>query len=84
MAQDTENEVIRILENTNEKILLFDIGGYFAHGYADDMIPVEKIDPSDKTIHPAMQTVYGFMTGADWRRWYALNLLEELDLPGDR
>ena len=31
MAQDTENEVIRILENTNEKILLFDIGGYFAH-----------------------------------------------------
>ena len=31
MAQDTENEVIRILENTDEKILLFDIGGYFAH-----------------------------------------------------
>lgn len=61
----------------------FWIGGYFAHGYADDMIPVEKIDPSDKTIHPAMQTVYGFMTGADWRRWYALNLLEELDLPGE-
>ena len=23
------------------------------------------------------------MTGADWRRWYALNLLEELDLPGE-
>ena len=61
----------------------FWIGGYFAHGYADDMIPVEKIDPSDKTIHSAMQTVYGFMTGADWRRWYALNLLEELDLPGE-
>lgn len=61
----------------------FWIGGYFAHGFADDMIPVEKIDPSGKTIHPEMQTVYGFMTGADWRRWYALNLLEELDLPGE-
>ena len=23
------------------------------------------------------------MTGADWRRWYALNLLEELDRPGE-
>ena len=31
MAQDTGNEVIKILENTDEKILLFDIGGYFAH-----------------------------------------------------
>ena len=61
----------------------FWIGGYFAHGYASDMIRVDHLDPETKTIHTAQQTVYGFMTGADWRRWYALNLLEELDLPGE-
>lgn len=61
----------------------FWIGGYFAHGYADDMIAVERIDTTEKAIYPAQQTVYGFMTGAPWRQWFALNLLEELDLPGE-
>lgn len=61
----------------------FWIGGYFAHGYASDMIRVDHLDSKTKTIYTAQQTVYGFMTGADWRRWYALNLLEELDLPGE-
>ena len=45
MAQDTENEVIRILENTNEKILLFDIGGYFAHIHETWPVTIlERID----------------------------------------
>lgn len=61
----------------------FWIGGYFAHGYADDMIQVKQIDTEKKIIYPAQETVYGFMTGAPWRRWFALNLLEELDLPGE-
>lgn len=61
----------------------FWICGYFAHGYASDMIRVGYLDSKTKTIYTAQQTVYGFMTGADWRRWYALNLLEELDLPGE-
>lgn len=61
----------------------FWIGGYFAHGYADDMIKAARVDTSAHTIHAAQQTVYGFMTGAPWRRWYALNLLEELDVPGE-
>lgn len=47
------------------------------------MIRVDHLDSKTKTIYTAQQTVYGFMTGADWRRWYALNLLEELDLPGE-
>lgn len=47
------------------------------------MIRVNHLDSKTKTIYTAQQTVYGFMTGADWRRWYALNLLEELDLPGE-
>lgn len=61
----------------------FWIGGYFAHGYADDMIKVHHIDTISKTIHTAQHTVYGFMTGAPWRQWYALNLPEELDMPGE-
>ncbi|MGL4326683.1 MAG: right-handed parallel beta-helix repeat-containing protein, partial [Tannerellaceae bacterium] len=59
------------------------ISGYFAHGYADDMIRVARIDTQQKTIHPAQQTVYGFMTGAPWRQWFAVNLVEEIDLPGE-
>lgn len=61
----------------------FWIGGYFAHGYADDMIKVQRIDTVSKTIHTAQHTVYGFMTNAPWRKWYALNLVEELDVPGE-
>lgn len=59
------------------------IGGYFAHGYADDMIKVERIDTISKMIYTAQHTLYGFMTGAPFRRWFALNLLEELDMPGE-
>lgn len=59
------------------------IAGYFAHGYADDMVRVAGIDPEEKTIHTAEPTLYGFMTGADFRRWYALNLPEEIDVPGE-
>lgn len=59
------------------------ISGYFAHGYADDMIRVESIDTIHKMIYTAQHTLYGFMTGAPWRQWFALNLLEELDMPGE-
>lgn len=59
------------------------ISGYFAHGYANDMICVESIDTIHKMIHTGQHTVYGFMTGAPWRQWLALNLLEELDVPGE-
>ena len=55
------------------------ISGYFAHGYADD----KSIDTIHKMIHTGQHTVYGFMTGAPWRQWFALNLLEELDGPGE-
>lgn len=61
----------------------FWIGGYFAHGYADDMIKVARIDTLTKTIHTAQHTVYGFKTGAAFRTWSALNLPEEIDLPGE-
>jgi hypothetical protein len=59
------------------------IGGYFGHGYADDMIPVKAVNASDSTISAGMFTTYHFMTGADFRRWFAVNLLEEIDRPGE-
>lgn len=68
---------------TWKSIDLLWISGYFAHGYADDMIKVRKIDSKEKLVHTAQHTVYGFMTGAPWRKWFALNLPEELDRPGE-
>lgn len=59
------------------------IGGYFGYGYADDMIPLRSIRAEDSTIHVGMFTTYQFFTGADFRRWFALNLLEEIDRPGE-
>lgn len=59
------------------------ISGYFAHGYADDMIKVKKIDVQNKYIYTAQHTLYGFMTGKPWRQWFVLNLPEELDVPGE-
>lgn len=55
------------------------ISGYFGWGYADDMIPVQRIDTAKATIYAGMFTTYHFMTGTDFRRWYALNLIEEID-----
>lgn len=55
------------------------IGGYFGHGYADDLIPLKAIQVADSTLHVGMFTTYQFFTGADFRRWFALNLMEEID-----
>lgn len=57
--------------------------GYFTHGYADDMIRVARIDQKNRAFHMAEQTLYGVSTGAPWRVWCALNLLEEIDRPGE-
>lgn len=59
------------------------IAGYFAYGYADDMIPVKSVNAGKKTITAAQPTLYGFMSGASFRRWYALNVVEEIDRPGE-
>lgn len=59
------------------------ISGYFAHGYADDMIPVRSIDTATHCITTAQPTRYGFMTGAPWRTWFAMNLPQEIDRQGE-
>lgn len=59
------------------------IAGYFAYGYADDLIPIRSIDTQKKTITTAEPTLYGFRSGSPFHRWYALNLVEEIDRPGE-
>ena len=59
------------------------VSGYFHHGYADDAVRVAKIDTLNKTITTAQATLYGFNSGAAFRRWYAFNVLEELDESGE-
>ncbi|MBI5831675.1 MAG: right-handed parallel beta-helix repeat-containing protein [Armatimonadetes bacterium] len=59
------------------------LSGLFNYGYADDTIKLAKIDPAAKTLTMAQATMYGIATGAPWRHWYALNLLEEIDRPGE-
>lgn len=41
------------------------IAGYFAHGYADDMVQIAKIDTTKKTIQLAEAVMYGLISGSD-------------------
>jgi len=59
------------------------ISGLFAYGYADDTVQVAEFDLENRTIQTVQPTLYGFKTGTHWRAWFALNLLEEIDQPGE-
>lgn len=59
------------------------ICGYFNKGWAEDAVQVAKFDTINKTIKTAQATYYGFGTGAAWKQWYAFNVLEEIDEPGE-
>jgi hypothetical protein len=59
------------------------ISGYFMWGYADDAVPLKKIDTARKTIYTQTPSYYGFASGKPWRAWYAYNVPEEIDLPGE-
>jgi len=59
------------------------IGGYFNYGYADDAVRIAMINKKDKTIKTAEATLYGFSSGKPFNQWYAYNIKEELDDPGE-
>ena len=59
------------------------ISGFFRYGYADDAVKVAEIDFSNKTITTLQPHMYGFGSGKEFNRWYAYNLLEEIDEPGE-
>jgi hypothetical protein len=63
------------------------IKGYFNWGWADDLVPLAAIDPVAMTLQTALPTYYGFAPntgpGYDYRRFFGVNLLEEIDVPGE-
>ncbi|MCU7552560.1 right-handed parallel beta-helix repeat-containing protein [Chitinophagaceae bacterium LB-8] len=59
------------------------ISGFFRYGYADDAVKIARLDTANKTFTTAQETMYGFEGGKIFQRWYAFNLLEEIDVQGE-
>ncbi|MCX5758424.1 MAG: right-handed parallel beta-helix repeat-containing protein, partial [Candidatus Hydrogenedentes bacterium] len=59
------------------------LSGLFGYGYADDTIRVGSIDTDKRVIAMAQPHMYGIKTGRPFHAYYALNLLEEIDQPGE-
>jgi hypothetical protein len=59
------------------------LSGYFARGYANDTIDVKSIDLAKRTITLARAHRYGLETVGPTQAYFALNLLEEIDEPGE-
>ncbi len=57
--------------------------GYFNHGFADDKIPIAAIDPVKQEVTLAAPHMYALGSGQNFNLYVALNLLEELDEPGE-
>ena len=58
------------------------ISGIFGESWADDTIGVAKIDIAQKTITTVEPHLYGFKN-RPFTTWCAVNLLEEIDTPGE-
>ncbi len=59
------------------------LSGFFATGYANDTIDVKSIDTEKRTITLARAHRYGLETIGPTQAYYALNLLDEIDEPGE-
>ncbi|MFH1300915.1 MAG: right-handed parallel beta-helix repeat-containing protein [Planctomycetota bacterium] len=60
--------------------------GYWTHDWSDEVIRIADYEPQQKIIRLAAPHNYGIMGGtwgAKARRFFALNVLEELDAPGE-
>jgi hypothetical protein len=57
--------------------------GFFHHGFADDKIRVARIDTVRREVTLASPHMYGLGSGENFNQYVALNLLEELDAPGE-
>jgi Right handed beta helix region len=63
----------------------FYIKGIFAEGHAHDCLSIASIDTTTRTMTTKIPHLYGFRTGRQKTicHWTAVNLLEEIDLPGE-
>ncbi|MHA7108678.1 right-handed parallel beta-helix repeat-containing protein [Sunxiuqinia elliptica] len=59
------------------------MAGYFMWGYADDMVKIAAIDTINRNLKTATATLYGYGDSKAWRNWYGVNILRELDTPGE-
>jgi parallel beta-helix repeat protein len=60
--------------------------GYWTHDWADEVLRMGSYDAEAKVVRLAAPHHYGIAAGtwgASHRRFYAMNLLEELDSPGE-
>jgi len=57
--------------------------GYFNHGFADDKIRLAAIDVAQRELTLAAPHMYALGSGQNYNQYVALNLLEELDEPGE-
>ncbi|MDN5210861.1 right-handed parallel beta-helix repeat-containing protein [Fulvivirgaceae bacterium BMA12] len=57
--------------------------GTFYNGYADDKIHVESIDPRTREIKFSTPHMYSVRGGKEYTHYVALNILDELDMPGE-
>ena len=57
--------------------------GTFNYGFADDNLAVEKIDTNQHQVKLARPHIYGVGAGNDFQQYIAVNILEELDEPGE-
>lgn len=57
--------------------------GTFNTGYADDLIKIDSIDDINKTIKLASPHLYGINSGKEFQHYYAINILDEIDSPGE-
>ncbi len=56
------------------------IYGYWVYDWSEEMIKIKSIDINSREIYPQLDSRYGFQKDA---RYYFLNILEELDSPGE-
>jgi len=59
------------------------LSGLFAYGFADDTMKVKSLDTAARTITLSQPHVYGLKSGQPFHGYHALNLLEEIDRPGE-
>ena len=59
------------------------IQGTFNYGFADDYSQIANIDTVNKLVRLAKPHLYGVASGMDFQSYTAINILEELDSPGE-
>lgn len=57
--------------------------GFFNHGFADDKIRVASIDTVRQEVTLSSPHMYGLGSGQNFNQYVALNVLGELDQPGE-